>query len=145
MRRVMAGLMAAAMLAGCGAKAEPEVTGAWVRLPAVAGRPGAAYFTLRAGARAMTLLSVRSPAAVRAEVHESMAGGAGMTTMRPLAQVDVPAGGSVAFAPGGKHVMLFDMNPALKPGGETTLTLAFADGTTLQAKAALKGAGDPAP
>ena len=136
---------AALSLAGCGAKPAAGVDGAWVRLPAVAGRPGAAYFTLKAGQQPLTLLSLKTPAAVRTELHESMKSGSGMMTMTPLNEVAVPAGGTTAFAPGGRHAMLFDMNPALKAGGTTTLTLAFADGTTIEAKAAVRGAGDPAP
>ena len=37
-------------------------------------------------------------------------------TMTPLGQVSVPAGAAVAFAPGGKHLMLFDVAPQVKPG-----------------------------
>ncbi|MBN2972549.1 copper chaperone PCu(A)C [Roseomonas aeriglobus] len=122
--------------------AEPAVKYAWVRLPAVPGRPGAAYFTLAAGGSAVTLASVTTPAAKRAELHESMAGAHGSMSMAPLASVAVPANGAVTFAPGGRHVMLFDMDPKLKAGDETRLTLVLADGTQLEAKARLRGAGD---
>ncbi len=137
-------VLALASLAACSAKA-PAVDDAWVRLPAVPGRPGAAYFTMSAGAEPVTLLSVRTPAAVRTELHESMTGHAGMASMAPIAQVAVPAGETLRFAPGGKHVMLYDVNPALKPGAQTELTLALADGSTLAAKARVVGAGDAAP
>lgn len=133
-------------LGACGQRAEPRVEGAWVRLPAVPGRPAAAYFTIQGGSAPATLLSLRTPAAIRAELHESMGGGGhGAMTMRPLRQVAVPANTKVTFAPAGRHVMLFDVNPALKPGAKTTLTLAFADGSTIEAPAAVRGAGDPAP
>jgi copper(I)-binding protein len=145
MRLPIAGVIAALMLAGCGAKPAAKVEGAWVRLPAVAGRPGAAYFTLKAGQQPLTLVSVKTPAAVRTELHESMTGHSGMMSMTPLQQVAMPANGALTFAPGGKHVMLFDVNPALKAGGTTTLTLALADGTTIETPATVRGAGDPAP
>lgn len=145
MKLPIAGCVAALMLAGCGAAPTAGVDSAWVRLPAVAGRPGAAYFTLKAGARPLTLLSVKTPAALRTELHESVRSSAGVMSMTPVGQVDVPANGAVALAPGGKHVMLFDVDPALKPGGTTTLTLALADGATMEAKAAVRGAGDAAP
>ncbi|MES2339873.1 MAG: copper chaperone PCu(A)C [Pseudomonadota bacterium] len=144
MRLLVGSAIAAAMLAGCQPQ-PPHVENAWIRLPAVQGRPAAAYFTLDAGQQAQTLLSIRTPAAVRAELHESMAGHGNMMSMKPLGQVAVPADGTVAFAPAGKHVMLFDVNPALKAGGTTTLTLAFADGRTIEATAEVVGAGDPAP
>lgn len=125
--------------------AGPAVKYAWVRLPAVPGRPGAAYFTLAAGSQAIALASVRTPAAGRTELHESMAGAHGAMTMTPLDTIAVPANGAVTFAPGGRHVMLFDVASTLKAGDETSLTLVLSDGRTLEATAAVRGAGDAAP
>jgi periplasmic copper chaperone A len=144
MMRAMAALgLAGVLLTGCGADA-PEVTNAWVRLPAVTGRPAAAYFTLAAADQPRVLTAVRSSIAGRTELHESMAHGAGMT-MRPLARVPVPAGQALSFAPGGKHVMLFDISADAKPGTRTTLTLEFADRSVVNTPAEIRGAGDPAP
>lgn len=127
-------------LASCGNPAATAVDGAWVRLPAVPGRPGAAYFALHGGSADATLIAVASPRVRRAELHESMANG-----MRPIVSVLVPAGGIVAFAPGGRHVMLFDLDPRLPPGSSAPLTLSFADGRTLGTTATVVGAADPAP
>ena len=141
------GIVAAALLvAGCQQQqpAETAVEGAWVRLPAVAGRPGAAYFTIRGGAKGDTLLQVSTPAAVRTELHETTDQG-GMKAMRPIRDVAVPANGTLGFAPGGKHVMLFDIGPAVKAGGTLPLSLAFAGGRTVEVQAKVVGAGDPAP
>lgn len=143
MRRWVAMVLALA-LAACGKPAEPRADGAWIRLPAVLGRPAAAYFTITGGADKATLLTVATPVALRSELHESMAHG-GMMTMAPIAQVDVAPGATVAFAPGGKHVMLFDLDPALKPGATAPLDLNFAEGRTLKVTAKVVGAGDPAP
>ena len=132
-------------LAACGGSAERGVSDAWIRLPAVPGRPAAAYFTLHGGAAPATLRAVSTPAARRAELHQSMEGGGGMTQMAPLEQVNLPAGGTIAFAPAGRHVMLFDLSPALKAGGSTTLTFTFADGAPITVPAKLLAAGDPAP
>ena len=64
--RGISGIVAAALLlAGCGKPAELGADKGWVRLPAVAGRPGAAYFTIHGGAQADTLLAVSTPAALR--------------------------------------------------------------------------------
>lgn len=141
MRRLAA--VAILALAGCQQAPDLAVSNAWVRLNAVPGRPAAAYFTLSAR-QAATLTGVSTPAAARAELHEMRKAGPAMT-MAALPRVPVPAGGTVAFAPGGKHVMLFDVTPEVKPGGSTTLTLTFADGKTVTAIAPVKGAGDAAP
>ncbi len=135
----------ALLLAGCGKVPDAAVEDAWVRLPAVAGRPGAAYFHLRAGAKPITLLKVSTPAAIRTELHESMTRSSGMMSMAPIAQLAVPASDSIDFAPGGKHVMLFDVSPSLKPGTTAKLTLSFADGTTMDTQARVVGAGDAPP
>jgi periplasmic copper chaperone A len=135
----------ACLLAACHAAPRgPAVSDAWVRLPAVPGNPGAAYFTLAGGATPDTLLAVSTPAAHRAEMHESMRH-AGMTAMRPLSDVALPAGATLRFAPGGRHVMLFDIGPAVKPGARIPLSVALAGGARLTVTATVVGAGDPAP
>jgi len=68
-----------------------------------------------------------------------------MATMRPIAAIPLPANGTIRFAPGGRHVMMFGLNPTLTPGASTLLTFAFADGSRLQRKAWAIGAADPAP
>lgn len=142
--RLFAGIVAVAMLSAC-QPAEIRADGAWVRLPAVAGQPGAAYFTVHGGAKADTLVAVSAPFALRAEMHESMKGDHGMMSMAPIRDVAVPAGAAMAFAPGGKHVMLYSVGPNVKPGDTVPLTLAFAGGAKIEVPAKVVGAGDPAP
>jgi len=101
------------------------VTGAWVRAAAVAGQTTAAYFTI---ANATTigdaLLSVSTPAAGMAQIHETTMS-SGMMGMHEVPRVDVPAGGTVQFAPGGYHVMLMSLAAPLDAGASVELTLAF--------------------
>lgn len=137
-------LAGALAISGCLKPAEIEAENAWVRLPAVPDRPAVGYFTLHGGARSTTLIAVNADLAQRTEMHESMGSG-GMMTMRPLRQLPLPANGTITFAPGAKHLMLFGVNPALKPGGSTILTFTFADGSRIDRKAWALGAGDPAP
>lgn len=142
--RILAGIVAMASLAAC-QQAETGVDSAWVRLPAVAGQPGAAYFTIHGGAQADTLVAVSAPFALKAEMHESMKGDHGMMSMAPVKDIPVPAGGTVAFAPGGKHVMLFSVGPNVKAGDTVPVTLSFASGKKIEAPAKVVGAGDPQP
>jgi len=122
----------------------PRAENTWIRLPAVAGRPGAAYFTLRGGMKAATLIGVESPQAERIELHESMTGG-GMARMVPLQNVALPVGAALAFKPGGRHAMLFGIAPELKPLATAVLRLRFANGEVVEARAVVLGAGDPPP
>ncbi|MBX9797810.1 copper chaperone PCu(A)C [Sphingomonas sp.] len=135
---------AAIALAGCGQQREIAIEKAYVRLPAVAGNPAAAYFTLKGGASDTRLLSVTSPLAVSGELHETMTHG-GMTMMRAEKDMPLPAGATLVFAPGGKHVMLNTLNPRVKAGGSIPLLFTFANNLRLQYDAPVVAAGDPAP
>ncbi|MDR6853650.1 copper(I)-binding protein [Sphingomonas sp. BE123] len=139
MRSLVVAIAAAATLAGC-EQAQLGVEDAWVRLPAVSSRPGAAYFTVKGGNEATTLLGVSSPAAVRTELHEMKHEG-GMMTMAPIKDVAIPAGSTVKFEPGGKHIMLYDLSPELRAGGKVPLRLAFANGKTIEVEAELRAPG----
>jgi copper(I)-binding protein len=135
----------AVALSACGShSSEPQITRAWVRLPAVAGRPGAAYFTITGGRGAETIVRVESALVKRVEMHESMGSG-GMITMKPLTEVPVPAHARTTFAPGSRHLMLFDIDPAVSPGVAIPLRFGFASGKTAEAEAKTVSAGEDAP
>ena len=119
-----------------------SVKRAWVRLPAVAGGAAAGYFTVRAN-RDDALVAVSAPGA-RVELHESMTHG-GMTGMRPLAAAALPAGETIAFEPGGKHLMIFGLGPDLKPRDRLPLTFRFRSAPPVEVQARLVGAGDGPP
>jgi periplasmic copper chaperone A len=140
MRRIFAVCLIAATLAGCD-KPELGASDAWVRLPAVAGRPGAGYLTIHGGGEATNLLTVSTPAAIRAELHEMKHEG-GMMTMAPVKDLVIPAGGTVEFKPSGKHLMLYDISPSVRPGGTVPLRLSFANGKTVEVAAKVKAAGE---
>ncbi len=142
--------LAVLALAGCHHGHRLRATHAWVRLAAVPGNPAAAYLTLHGGAEDTRLIAIDSDAAGSSELHRSMKTGPGgamgqMTGMQRLDGLDLPAHGKIEFAPGGNHVMLFGVSPAVKPGGHITLAIRFEKGQPLQADAVVVGAGDPAP
>ena len=96
-------------------------------LPVVAGRPAAVYFSVRNdGAKTATLAGVHVAGAGTAEMHKTEGG-----TMSAVGSVDLGPGATVEFAPGGYHVMAFDLSDTLKAGETTELTLTFSDGDKL--------------
>lgn len=106
-------------------------------LPAVKGNPAGGYFTLiNTGDKAVTLAAVSVTGAVRAEMHETTG-----ESMAPLATLEIKPGETVKFERGGKHVMAFELDPALTAGGKTELTLTFADGDKLSAPLKLEAPG----
>jgi periplasmic copper chaperone A len=130
-------------LASCAPDPVLNVRDAWVRLPATPGNPGAAYFYISGGPKADRLMSVSSPVVIRTELHESMAGHSGMTTMKPLeGGIEIPAGGFVEFKPGGKHAMMYNINPGIVPPRTLQMIFTFASGERITVDAEVKRAGD---
>ena len=129
-------------LAACGEK-EPGVSveGAWVRLPPIPERPGAGYLTVEATGGPATVTAAESAAADRVELHETRREG-DRGSMVQVGSVEVPADGAVAFEPGGHHLMLFGLDPALKPGATIPLTLRFAGHPPVTVEAELRAPGD---
>ena len=68
------------------------------------------------------LTGVASPVARAAEVH-LMTMDDGIMKMRLVEALDLPAGRPVKLAPGGYHVMLFDLKKPLLAGEKVPLTL----------------------
>ena len=52
----------------------------------------------------------------------------GVSRMRPLPSLTVAPGQTVTLAPGGKHLMLFDLDPS---ADQTTLDAVLDDGSSL--------------
>ena len=131
----------AAVLAAC-SQGEPavNVTDAVVRLPAVQGNPGAAYFTLRTNRTPMRLLGVSSPQIQRIELHESeMAGG--RMRMGPLQDNSFTAEGVKVFAEGGSHAMLFGIDPAVRAGGTVRINFDFDSAPDVSVDVPVESAG----
>lgn len=112
----------------------PRVTEAWVRLPVVAGRPGAGYMTIQGGARPDRLVAASSPAAERVELHRTVKAG-GVMRMERVESLTIPAGETVRFAPGGLHLMLFGVKAKASEPLPITLTLASGANIPVSARA----------
>jgi copper(I)-binding protein len=118
-------------------QSEPSAT---VRLAAVPGRPAAGYFQYRVAGDRGALLSVTSPQAGRIELHETM-NMANVSTMRALDRVPVRDGETLSFAPGGRHLMIFDLSPNVAAGGRIDLVLHFERGDPVTLAATLVPTG----
>lgn len=116
-----------------------SVSDAWIRgMPQ--GIPSGGYFILHNGTpKEMVLTGARTPACGNLMLHQSQDMG-GMSSMQHVDQVDVPAGGSIAFQPGGYHLMCMQAGPAVHPGAQIPVTLVFKDGATLTVPFAVRNA-----
>ena len=119
-----------------------SLSDARVQLPAVSGRPGVAYFTIsQSSGPPRTVAGVAVELAGRAEMHETMNKGEAMT-MQPVEAVPLESGKNVEFAPGGKHVMLFDLDPKLRFEDSVELTVTFDGGDKATARARVTTVND---
>ena len=146
MRRAVPILTMLLLAAACSTEPAPPqviVEDAVVTLPAVAGRPGAAYFMLRTNHAPTRLVGIDSPRIGRIELHETMTGN-GMARMAPLADASFSPDQPLHFAPGGRHAMLFDVDPALRIGDRLTLTFRFDPAPPATVEAEVRGPGDAA-
>jgi copper(I)-binding protein len=140
LRRLRTALPAALiLLAGCEQAKPTYVDGAYVQLNPNPDNPAAAYFTIHGGSQPLTLRAIETDSAVRLEMHESMSTN-GMMEMKPLENVDVPAGATIKFAPGGKHVMLWQINQQAIAAGKMQFKMIFSNGDRLLVDAVIQGA-----
>jgi copper(I)-binding protein len=130
-------------LAGCSEPPPLYVDGGYVRLNANPNAPSAAYFTIHGGSDAVVLRDVTTEEAVRLELHESMTQG-GMASMKKVDTVDVPAKAVVKFEPGGKHVMLWNVNPQAIADGKMSFTFIFSNGDRILVDAVVQSANGSA-
>ena len=133
---VVAGMLAV-LVAACDdtghARGPPEsplkFDNTWVRAP-VAGRTvTAAYCDVTNPAdRPVDIIGFDGDhPGLRVEIHETTEHD-GMMQMRRLKRVTIPAKGTVSFAPGGKHLMLFGFDGS---AAEVTLSATLDGGETL--------------
>ena len=144
---LLAVLAAPLALAACGAPAPTYIDQAWVRLSPNKDTPSAGYFVAHGGDAGTQLRGVLTDYALKVEMHESVEKD-GMMTMQPIDSVDIPAKGTVAFAPGGKHLMLWGVNDTAINRGKMQLTFLLANGDRLLVDAVIRkpeGGAAPAP
>jgi periplasmic copper chaperone A len=134
-----------ASLLAAAAQAQTTVTGAWVR-GTVAQQKATGLYAQITSAPGGRLVSVSSPAAAVAEVHEMTMEGS-LMKMRALPNgLPLPAGKAVALKPGGYHVMLMGLKQQLQAGDTVPVTLVIEEGPdkkrqTLEIKVPVKALG----
>ncbi len=98
----------------------------------------AAYLDLRnTGDAAVTIIGAESDAARAVEMHTTVHDG-DQVRMKPLSEVVVPAGQTVRFEPGGRHLMLFGVSNL---GDHIDVILKTRDGRRVQVRFETVGYG----
>lgn len=135
MRAVVPAVLLAGLLAACGgdpAACMPTVEDGWIRA-APPGMPMAAGFgrVVNACHAPASITGATSQAYGDVSLHETTDVD-GMSRMRAVDVLEVPAGGEVTLAPGGYHLMLSAPAAEVLPGDRVEIDLALADGRTLR-------------
>ena len=128
--RSAAVLLFVVTLVACTASDPISVDNAWVRAPAPGQDVAAAYFDIvNHGESSVDLVGARSDAARAIEIHTHIHTGhdGDMMQMRSVETVTLPHGETIAFAPGGSHLMLFDFHAVTS--NRIPITLLFSDTT----------------
>ena len=150
-RRVRFAVALAAALVATGALGQVTVSDVWVRATVPGQQSTGAYMRLTA-TRDARLVSVSSPVAKVAEIHESKLD-KGIMRMHAVTEVALPAGKAVELKPNGYHVMLMQLTRQLNDGDPIPLIITVQDAagakTNLQVNALVRpltaGAEEPAP
>jgi copper(I)-binding protein len=100
-----------------------SITNAWVRPTNPGPEVGAAYMTFLSK-QDMTLVSIESSVTDSVEIH-NMTMENGVMKMRMLENLALKAGEPYKLAPGGFHLMLFDLKKPLTTGEQVSFTLHF--------------------
>ena len=140
---LLALLALSAMLAPVSASADSNlvVAGAWIRQPPPGTDVASVYLSLEnVGTKAVKLTGVECPLASMAMMHQTLESG-GQSHMRALASVSLAPGASMAFSPGGKHIMLQGLAHPLQVGERVPLVLRFSGGIKLQVTALVRPLG----
>lgn len=127
-------------LAGGGTCA-PVVEAGWLRQPPVA-MPMLGGFARISNpcTHATKVVAAHSPAFARVELHETRVVD-GVSRMRAVASLDLPAGAGVELRPGGLHLMLMDPVAPLAPGERVRVEFELDDGRRVGAGFEVRAAG----
>ena len=131
-KRIFTLLSFTIFLSACEANHGVAVMDNWVRANAPGQSVGAAYMTLLS-AQDITMIKAEADIAGSVEIH-SMKMEDGVMKMRMLEELPLKAGKAEKLAPGGFHLMLFDLKKPLTAGENVNFTLSFRDaaGNTTQ-------------
>ena len=125
---------------------ELTITQAWSRATPKGAKIGSGYLTIEnKGSAPDRLVGISADIAGKVEVHE-MAMNNGVMTMRPLDKgLTIDPGKTVKLAPGGYHLMMFDLKSPLKQGDKVPVTLEFEKAGKVQLSLDVQGVGAQGP
>jgi periplasmic copper chaperone A len=131
--------LAAAALPAFAASSSMMVSDCWIRsMPG--DTPSGGYFKLmNMSDKPIDLVGVSTDAFGMSMLHETQSSGS-TSKMIMVDKANVPANGTLAFAPGGYHVMFEKAKKPLTVGSSIPVTFKFSDGESIAVQCAVKNA-----
>lgn len=124
--------------------ASASIEHAWVRAMPPSQANTAAYLTfVNTGQRTLQIVGAHAHPEAVVEIHSSGIVD-GMMTMQAVDEVDVAAGKSVEFGPGGMHLMIMGLEKMPAPGEQVKLCLEFKSASPLCADVTVRKAAPAA-
>jgi periplasmic copper chaperone A len=122
------------------------ISQAWSRATPGGAKIGGGYLTIEnKGSAPDRLVGASADVADKVQVHE-MTMKDGVMTMRPLEKgVTIEPGKTVKLAPGGYHLMLFDLKSPLTQGEKLPVTLEFEKAGKVKISLGVQGVGAQGP
>jgi copper(I)-binding protein len=138
MRLILGLLLAYVCVTSAAAQGRLVIEQAWIRTAPPDAVMLAGYATLRNDGDAPVIVNGADSADFGAvSLHESVSEN-GIERMRPLREISIAPGTSIAFAPGGKHFMLMRPKRELKMGDTVKIHISTSSGTGEYAEFALR-------
>lgn len=120
----------------------PVVTDAWARATPPGTSVGAAYMAIQGGKEADRLVDASSDRAAMVHLH-AVEEQDGVSKMRAIEAVEIPAGQRVTLAPKSTHVMLMGLDGPLVAGQSFVITLRFANAGEVPVTVTVRPATSP--
>ena len=118
-----------------------KISTPWARATPKGASVGGGYMTIaNSGNAGDRLVGGTSDVSNRLEIHTMSVEG-GVMKMRPVAGVDIKAGQTVEFKPGGYHVMFVGLKQPLEQGQHVKTTLRFEKAGDVAVDFTVKGIG----
>ena len=117
-----------------------EVSGVWARASLSSNNNSAAYMSINNPTDKQITILGASAAVVanNVELHKSFVDEQGVSRMTSIDKIVVPANSTIELAPGGIHVMLFDLKRKLVVGDTFKVILALEDQDAIAVDAEIK-------
>lgn len=133
--RVVFGVLAVVASTSVPAQCLPDFKNGWIRIPPPGGMGMAAGFGQfhNGCAQPLKVTAVQSSAFADVSFHQTTQTN-GVSGMRAVPELALPAGKSVALVPGGLHLMLMEASAPLQEGARVPVTFTFQDGREIKAR-----------